>query len=61
MNKKLYVPVTISALLFLTILIAYGKAQKNTSQRQASEYKSLIIVRAAKTNTEFPDWAEISG
>ena len=61
MNKKLYVPVIIAAMVFLSIWIAYGQGQKNTPGRQAWEYKSIIIVRAARTNAEFSDWAETSG
>jgi hypothetical protein len=60
MNKKLYLPIIIAALV-LTMWIVYGKGQKNTPGRQAWEYKSIIIVRSAKTNAEFSDWAEISG
>ena len=61
MNRKIYLPFIIAFFVFLTTWVVYGQEQKNTSERQSWEYKSIVMVRSAKSNADWSDWAEVSG
>jgi hypothetical protein len=60
MNRKLYIPLIIAALVFIVWKVN-GEDRKNTPGPQTWEYKTIVIVRPAKSNAEWSDWGEISG
>lgn len=62
MKPNLYLPVIALALLLFTVWNVYGKQNHVVSPAiQAWEYKSIVIVRPAKSNNDWSDWAEVTG
>lgn len=62
MKTKIYLSGIALALLLFTVWNVYGKQNPvNTPAVQAWEYKCIVIVRAAKSNADWSDWAEVTG
>ena len=61
MKRKFYLPLIIGIITLSTVWVVYGKQQKAAVANQAWEYKTIVIVRSAQSNSNWSDWAEVSG
>ena len=61
MKPILYLPLIVLGILFCTVWNVYGKEKNKIPAVQTWEYKSIVIVRPARSNADWSDWAEING